>query len=605
MRDHGVSGLRRHRVLYPVGVAMLAIGSLRAEAFEIDTHSELQLRLDARVAYVGATRLSERGEQVITDINRDINRNDGNRNFDRGLVSNRLKVEPEFLARYGLFTARINGVGLYDEVYLKTNDNDSPDTSNTVPFNEFSRGTRDVMGKRAELQDAYVMGAVEFLGRPVDFTIGRFPLIWGRALLDPLNGIAATMVPFDAANATKDPTEFNITANKVTLPLLQATAEIPLSPDLSLSGYYQFEWRKSRLPAAGAYLSSTDFFDDGGERLLVRSGNPLLDSLANYHAVRVSDINPPDKGQGGLSLLWSFPDDWIDGAIGLYALQFHSREPSGYVRLEPSSLQPLVQADLPIIGNLPIISDVDLNIPVGNTDLLTILGALESAILNDGRVGEYAVMYGGTKARLYGASIQTEFHSFLGQTRIAGEASYRRGVPLVSEIIFTTTPLNQLSADKPLHAIGDTAHAQVSIIALPGAPYLWGQKLWDRGILLGELSWQERVKVTMNPEQLDAGKSRSAMVTRLQFTPTWRRFLTDSMDLSMPIGVTHTVRGNSSVMLGYDDGGDNTGEARLGLRLTIGKRYTVGLLYAHFYGDPREQVYARRDYLSWGLAAEF
>lgn len=565
---------------------ILYAGSPAAPAFEIDTNSELRLRWDTRLAYIGALRLESPDSRLLGNISKD----DVNRNFGTGSISSRGVFESGLTLAYELFSVRINGLGVYDQIYNETTDHDSPDTSNQAPYNQFSLGTRDVLGRRAELQDAFVSGEFEWLdGTPLLFSAGRQSVVWGQTLFYPQNGIQMAMAPFDTANATKDPTETGLTADQVSLPLLQVSAQTFLPGNFNLSGYYQFEWRKSRFSPAGAYLSGSDVFDEGGDRILVRTGNQNLNSLANYYLVRSQDIVPSDQGQGGLRLFWSFPEHWPAGVLGFYALQFHSREPTAYIRFEP--------------GVVPISPGG--NLSLGNLNVNATQSVLNAAALSGGYLGEFAYVYGGPKARLYGASVKTEFRTFLGQTQLGGEISYRQHVPLVSEIIQTTRALTELSAEEPLHAMGDTAHAQLSLLGLPGRAHLFGTKLWDKGLLLAEVAWQGRVRVSRNAERVDMDKRREATVARVQFTPTWRRVLSDRLDLSFIASIAHTIRGNSGVMQGFASDGDGAGEARGGLRLNIGSHYTTGLHYSHFYGGPRIQDRADKDYLAWGISAKF
>lgn len=116
-----------------------------ARAVPIETGNEVfKVRCDNTVKYSAATRLKEQSPVITADRNTD----DGNRNFSRGLVSNRIDLLSELDATYRNFGARLSGAAWYDTVYNRTNDNNSPATNNniSVPFNEFTEATRDRMG---------------------------------------------------------------------------------------------------------------------------------------------------------------------------------------------------------------------------------------------------------------------------------------------------------------------------------------------------------------------------------------------------------------------------------------------------------------------------
>src|SRR5258706_5553188 len=179
-------------------------------------------------------------------------------------------------------------------------------------------------------------------------------------------------------------------------------ASLQLSNDVSLSAYYQFEWRKDRLPGSGSYFSIFDYLDEGGERFIVGPGHYLL---------RRADQRPSGGGQSGIALQFAAADfNW-----GLYALQFNAKESEVYLR--PS------------------------NAPSG------------------ANFGTYNLVYPQAIA-LYGAS----FSGYLGSLNLAGELSLRTRMPLVSNPI--TVPGGDLADNRshPLYPLGDTLHAQVSTV---------------------------------------------------------------------------------------------------------------------------------------------
>jgi hypothetical protein len=102
------------------------------------------------------------------------------------------------------------------------------------------------------------------------------------------------------------------------VPIEQEAASWQLTPELSIGAYYQLEWRKARLPAAGSYFSFADFVDDGGETLITPFG------VLN----RGDDIEARDSGQGGVQLKYKMGDY----EFGLYAARFHDKFPQFYAR---------------------------------------------------------------------------------------------------------------------------------------------------------------------------------------------------------------------------------------------------------------------------------
>ncbi|MCP4712164.1 MAG: DUF1302 domain-containing protein, partial [Planctomycetes bacterium] len=80
---------------------------------------------------------------TLTDSARNpgnLNQDDGDRNFDRGLISNRFDLLSEFDVIYKGWGVRLSGAAWYDFVYNTDNDNNSPATANaySVPHDEFT-----------------------------------------------------------------------------------------------------------------------------------------------------------------------------------------------------------------------------------------------------------------------------------------------------------------------------------------------------------------------------------------------------------------------------------------------------------------------------------
>ena len=95
---------------------------------EFDTgNPDLKVRFDTNVKYSNAWRVKDRQDKLVADANLD----DGDRNFDKGLISNRLDLFSEFDVSYQKVGARVSGAAWYDDVYNKGNDNDSPGTVNS------------------------------------------------------------------------------------------------------------------------------------------------------------------------------------------------------------------------------------------------------------------------------------------------------------------------------------------------------------------------------------------------------------------------------------------------------------------------------------------
>jgi hypothetical protein len=305
---------RDHRLRWrPAALAAAALlasqAASSAHAFAFDTGTpDVTLRWDNTLKYSNGYRLEKRSPTLLADANGD----DGDRNFARGWVSQRFDLLSELdLAVQRRFGARVSAAGWYDAVYQRRNDNDSPMTLNrldaSVPSNEFTRGTRGVHGRNFEFLDAFVYG--NFASG--NLRLGRYALLYGETLFFGANGIANAQAPVDVVKLLTVP---SAQFKEIVIPVNQVSGQYQLLPNLAIGAYYQLEWRKSRVPASGSYLSSSDVFDAGADSFLAAPGVLFP---------RVADQRAPDHGQGGVQLRWT--PSGTDVELGFYAARYHEK----------------------------------------------------------------------------------------------------------------------------------------------------------------------------------------------------------------------------------------------------------------------------------------
>jgi hypothetical protein len=297
-----------------VMVLTMALLPWQAQAFEFDTgNSDMRIRWDNTFKYSGAYRLNDQSDTLIADVNYD----DGDRNFDSGLVSNRLDwlSELEFNLPHG--GIRVSGAAWYDQIYNESNDNDSPLTNNntSVDYNEFTDDTEKLHGRDAELLDAFGYVLFDLGNVGVTIRAGRFTQIYGETLFFGGNGIAEAQGPTDLVKLLTVPSS---QFKEVLRPVEQISCDLQISPKLSFGAYYQLAWHETRIPAAGSYLSNADIIGEGTESWILGPG------VAMTHE---DDLEPDDQGQGGVKLRYTLDSVGID--LGLYAARYHAKAPSG------------------------------------------------------------------------------------------------------------------------------------------------------------------------------------------------------------------------------------------------------------------------------------
>lgn len=393
------------------------------QAVEIDIgNSDISVRWDNTLKYSNAFRVSGQDQELTTIINQD----DGNRNFDRGLVSNRFDILSEVEVMYGSnFGVRVSGAAWYDSVYNRSTDHDNPASWNypRTEFGEFQSDVRDLHGRDAEFLDYFVLGNFDIGGRNLTARLGQHALTWGESLFFGANGIAGGMQPVDAVKALSVP---NTQFRELIRPVEQLSMQFDLTPDITLAAYYQFEWEGHRLPGAGSYFNVGETMGDGSERLLL-GPQPFSPSVP----VRYNE--PKDSGQGGVSVRFRLPNG--NAEYGLYAIRFHAKTPTAHMRLGAAGAQ-----------------------------------AFEWAY--------------GENIKAFGASVSNTF----GPVNLGLEVSTRRNSPLVSSSVVVLPGQVEDNDDNAAFAKGNTLHAQLSMIAtLPTNPVfressLTGEVAWNRAL---------------------------------------------------------------------------------------------------------------------------
>jgi hypothetical protein len=543
---------RRGRAMGRRPVAMAAALSLlggAAAAAEIDTgNPDFKLRWDNTVKYSAAARTGKQSGAVLGNANND----DGDRNFNRGLISNRADLLSELDAQIGSFGARISAAAWYDSVYNRSNDNPGFAGGGTpnqvsVPGDRFTDATRTLHGRKAEVLDAFAFGRFDLGEARASFRLGRHSVLWGESLFFGANAIAGGQSPVDIIKLLSVPgTQFK----EAIRPVPQLSAQLQVSPSVSLGAYYQFRWEKNRLPAVGSYFSQLDVNQDGAEQLLLpqaSNGGIFLDG----NAPRLADQKARNSGQGGLQL--RFRGEETD--FGAYLVRFHNK---------------LFQQ----VSNLGVRQVIHVPGPGCVVDGSFATGATSCGLVAP--VSYRLAYHEGITALGFSAS-----RTFDG-VNLAAEVSYRRNQDLASSQAVDTSALGGPAtdnADNPGYAVGNTAHVNLSMLwQMPATP------LFREATLVGEIAWNRVLKITKNPAAIDPNATRDAVALRFTLEPMYRQVLS-GLDLGVPIGLGWAPKGSRSMALGPgtlpSDGG---GDLSLGLNGVYLDAWRIGLAYTHYFG---------------------
>jgi hypothetical protein len=519
---------RARHALNALTAATITAGlGLPAQATEFALGDGLKLDWTNTLRYGAAYRLKN-ADPALAHPNGD----DGDRNFNRGLVSNRLELlsELDAVSNSG-FGARLSAAGWYDAAYDGRNDNPGfaggafPNRTSAA-YNEFPTETRHLLGRRVELRDGFVFGKVELGGMPLTARLGQHALVWGESLFFASNAIAGGQSAFDISRLLADPTA---QAKEFVLPVPQLSAQLQVSPSLTLGAYVQFRHRANRLPPVGSYFSVSDVVGDGSEQLYTGATSSVL---------REGDRKARNGGQFGVQAKWRVAET----DLGLYAIRFHDKDPQQVTRLGPVTVAPGVTVGAP--------------------------------------TGYYLAWHEATTA--YGLSASRS----VGEVNLAAEASVRRNQSLASSghavdasalAPAGAVPVSN-NSDNPAYAVGNTAHANVSAIwsLEPGA-------LWREALFIGELAWNRLLACRKSCAALDPNATRDAVSLRFVFEPTYRQVV-PGLDLGVPIGLGWTPDGSRSVLGPFASPAEGGGDATLGLNATYDQVWKLNLAYTAFFG---------------------
>jgi hypothetical protein len=513
--------------------AMISASGHSANAAVIDTgNPDVQVTWDNTLKYSTATRLRSQDAALVSSSNAD----DGDRNFNKGVFSNRVDLLTELDVQFKDYGFRVSGSAWYDAAYNRSNDN--PGTSGgahpnqtSVPANQFTNKTRELQGRGSELLDAFAFTRFNVGDSQALVRIGQHGLVWGESLFFGSNAIAGAMAPVDVNKLISVPgTQFK----EAIRPVPQVSGQIQLSPNVTLGGYYQFKFVPNRLPAVGSYFSQIDTNIDGAETM-------QLGALGT--AYRWADLKAKNSGQGGIQL--RVRDDQTD--YGFYLVRFHDKS----------------QQVVSVLGQ-------------------NLLGFGPSVIPKN-----YFVTYQESITAIGASASQT-----VGAANFALEGSIRYNQDLASAGHAADTRNLGGSAtnnsDNPGYPLGKTAHINASVIWT-----LDPNDFFNEANLLGEVAWNRVLSCSKNCDVynpttskgwIDNNATRDAVALRFLFEPKYRQVL-PGLDIGIPIGVGYSPKGSRSMALGAgafpaDGGGDFT----IGINGAYLDGWNFSLAYTSYFG---------------------
>lgn len=289
-------------------------------AFEF-THGELTGSFDTTLSAGAAWRVQKRDPALIGIANggtsRSVNEDNGDLNYENNdLYAAPIKATHELELKYR------NLGGFFRATYFW----------DAINHNKAELGTtgQSRVGRDFEFFDAYLYGKFPVGGKSLNLRLGNQVVSWGESTFIP-NGINI-INPVDLSKLRTPGAELR----EALLPTPMIWASQELSDTVSVEGFYQFRWKKTRIDPKGTYFSNNDFLSDDADRVYVGFGrrkderspltSPLTDPAAAVWAPRSADVTPADHGQYGIATRLFLPE-FNDSEIGLFYINYHSRIP--------------------------------------------------------------------------------------------------------------------------------------------------------------------------------------------------------------------------------------------------------------------------------------
>ncbi len=315
----GKRAMPRRMSLFTLTLLLVGWGPARAADYQ---SGDFKLSWGNTISYGTAWRVADRDSRILGLTNGgtafSVNGDDGNLNYDKGLISNVGKLTSEIEVRYKSVGIFARGFGFYDYENEKGTRARSP----------LSQGALDRVGSRVELRDAFVWFKFNLGPVASEIRAGDQVLSWGESTFIQ-NGINA-INPVDVSALRVPGSELR----EGLLPVGLVWASFGLSKNVSAELFYQYKWEETIIDPPGTYFSTSDFAGLGGSRVMLGFGS-VPDTLAigpsptnpiGAVVQRADDRGAKDGGQYGAALRFFVPA--LGGTeFGLYHIRYHSRLP--------------------------------------------------------------------------------------------------------------------------------------------------------------------------------------------------------------------------------------------------------------------------------------
>ncbi|WGL18320.1 DUF1302 domain-containing protein [Microbulbifer bruguierae] len=318
-----VSGFSRALLAAAISAAVVPA---QAAEFYFGADEDISLRISSQLDVGASWRLNEADPRFIGYLNGGegftSTTDDGNLNFEEGeTFSKIIKGVHDIELSKDNFGVFMRVKYWYDKELEGENRPHGTNSNNYAAgeplsdegFSEFAKFSG------LALLDAYTYLDTEVAEMPVSLRLGRQVLSWGESTF--IQGGINAINPVDVSAFRRPGAELK----EGLLPVGMAYFNAGVTENLSVEGFYQYEWEKTQIEGCGTYFSSTDYAADGCDRVTIMAPDAMA-VAGGLYAQRQDDIEPEDGGQYGFAARY-YAAALNDTEFGVYFMNIHSRMP--------------------------------------------------------------------------------------------------------------------------------------------------------------------------------------------------------------------------------------------------------------------------------------
>jgi hypothetical protein len=318
----------RHAIFQPrvlaVAIALSCVAPVQAITFnigEVEGQFDSALSVGASWSVRGAdpdfigTRNGGKASSQTSD--------DGRLNFKKGETFSKIfKGIHDLELKYGDTGVFIRGKYWYD---FETKD----ESRLLYDIDDHNRKTA-AQASGAEILDAFIYHNYNLGGLPGSVRVGKQVVSWGESTF--IGNSINSINPVDVAAFRRPGAEIK----EGLIPVNMLYVSQSLTDSISMEAFYQLEWDQTVVDNCGTFFAGSDTAADGCDDRLAVFGADVAPGLSNntgapgntLYIPRVGDRDARDSGQFGVALRW-FAEALNDTEFALYAMNYHSRTPSG------------------------------------------------------------------------------------------------------------------------------------------------------------------------------------------------------------------------------------------------------------------------------------